>query len=109
MMSTPSTTPTHLWRMRQEYEGGLSEADLAADWVTQFSRWMAEAVGFGLPEPNAMIVATATPEARPSARAVLLKEFDARGLVFYTNYGSRKGREAEANPQASLVFPWFVM
>jgi pyridoxamine 5'-phosphate oxidase len=109
MMSTSGTGPTHLWRMRQEYEGGLSEQDLAPDWAAQFSRWMAEAVGFGLPEPNAMIVATATPEARPSARAVLLKEFDQQGFVFYTNYGSRKGREAQANPQASLVFPWFAM
>nr|WP_117209473.1 pyridoxamine 5'-phosphate oxidase [Allorhizocola rhizosphaerae] len=95
--------------MRQEYEGGLSEADLAPDWIAQFSRWMAEAVGFGLPEPNAMIVATATPDGRPSARSVLLKEFDEHGLVFYTNYDSRKGREAAANPQASLVFPWFAM
>ncbi len=114
MMSTSgasaNVSPTHLWRMRQEYEeGGLSEKDLAVGWAAQFGRWMAEAVGFGLPEPNAMIVATATPEARPSARSVLLKEFDERGLVFYTNYGSRKGTEAQANPQASLVFPWYPM
>ena len=95
--------------MRKEYEGGLREEDLAADWVAQFSRWLAEAVGFGMPEPNAMVIATATPEGRPSARTVLLKGVDERGFTFYTNYGSRKGREASANPFASLVFPWYPM
>jgi pyridoxamine 5'-phosphate oxidase len=95
--------------MRTEYQGGLLEEDLAPDWLAQFSGWLAEAAGFGLPEPNAMIVATATPEARPSARTVLLKGVDERGFTFYTNYGSRKGREASANPFASLVFPWYAM
>lgn len=95
--------------MRSEYEGGLREDDLAGDWVAQFSAWLAEAVGFGMPEPNAMIVATATPEGRPSARTVLLKGFDERGFTFFTNYDSRKGREASANPFASLVFPWYPM
>lgn len=103
------STPAHLWRMRQEYEGGLDEQALAPGWVAQFSRWMAEAVGFGLPEPNAMILATADANGRPSARTVLLKEYGERGLVCYTNYGSRKARETAANPQASLVFPWFMM
>lgn len=95
--------------MRREYEGGLREQDLAGDWVAQFSAWLAEAVGFGMPEPNAMVVATATPEGRPSARTVLLKGFDERGFTFFTNYGSRKGREASANPFASVVFPWYPM
>ena len=95
--------------MRSEYEGGLREEDLAADWVAQFSAWLAEAVGFGMPEPNAMVVATATPDGRPSARTVLLKGVDERGFTFFTNYGSRKGREASANPFASLVFPWYPM
>ncbi|MFB6395000.1 pyridoxamine 5'-phosphate oxidase [Polymorphospora lycopeni] len=97
--------------MRQEYaaETGLSRADLAADWHTQFARWFADAVAYGLPEPNAMVVATADPAARPSARTVLLKAYDAAGLVFYTNYESRKGVEALANPYASLLFPWFAM
>jgi pyridoxamine 5'-phosphate oxidase len=103
------STPADLARMRSEYDGGLREEDLNADWVTQFSRWLAEAVGFGMAEPNAMIVATATPDGRPSARTVLLKGVDARGFTFYTNYGSRKGREASANPFASLVFPWYPM
>jgi len=95
--------------MRKEYAGGLREDDLAGDWAAQFSRWLAEAVAFGMPEPNAMIVATASPEGRPSARTVLLKGVDERGFTFYTNYGSRKGREASANPFASVVFPWYPM
>jgi pyridoxamine 5'-phosphate oxidase len=97
--------------MRREYVAadGLAEADLAADWYTQFHRWLADAVAYGLPEPNAMVVATADPRGRPSARIVLLKGYDDRGLVFYTNYDSRKGVEVLANPYASLVFPWFAM
>jgi pyridoxamine 5'-phosphate oxidase len=97
--------------MRRDYteRGALLETDLAADWTEQFARWFADALGAGLPEPNAMIVATADRQARPSARTVLLKGYDVRGFVFYTNYASRKGTEALANPYASLVFPWFAM
>jgi pyridoxamine 5'-phosphate oxidase len=97
--------------MRRDYteRGALLETDLAAGWTTQFATWFAEAVAYGLPEPNAMIVATADAAGRPSARTVLLKGYDERGLVFYTNYTSRKGAEAQANPYASLVFPWFPM
>lgn len=97
--------------MRRDYteRGALLENDLAAGWTTQFAAWFAEAVAYGLPEPNAMIVATADAAGRPSARTVLLKGYDERGLVFYTNYTSRKGAEAQANPYASLVFPWFPM
>jgi pyridoxamine 5'-phosphate oxidase len=99
--------------MRREYSGTLTEADLAPDWPTQFARWFAEAVELGeaggLPEPNAMVVATADAEGRPSARSVLLKGFDARGFTFFTNYGSRKGAEALANPNASAVFPWYAL
>ncbi|MFG3419904.1 pyridoxamine 5'-phosphate oxidase [Micromonospora sp. NPDC049460] len=97
--------------MRNEYAAdlGLSEADLAADWHTQFDRWFADAVAAGLPEPNAMVVGTADAAGRPSARTVLLKGYDPEGFVFFTNYGSRKGAEAAANPYASLVFPWFPM
>ena len=95
--------------MRRDYleRGALLESDLADDWPTQFAGWFADATALGLPEPNAMIVATADRSGRPSARTVLLKEFDERGFVFYTNYRSRKGTEALANPLASLVFPWF--
>jgi pyridoxamine 5'-phosphate oxidase len=103
--------PRSLAAMRRDYtgRGALLEGDLAADWPAQFAAWFAEATSFGLPEPNAMIVATASAAGRPSARTVLLKEYDARGFVFYTNYTSRKGAEADANPYASLVFPWFPM
>ena len=97
--------------MRRDYteRGPLLEADLAPTWVEQFRIWFADAVAAGLPEPNAMIVATADAAGRPSARTVLLKGYDAAGFVFYTNYTSRKGAEAAANPYASLVFPWFPM
>jgi pyridoxamine 5'-phosphate oxidase len=100
--------------MRRDYGSaddapGLSEDDLAADWLAQFRRWFDDAVAAGLPEPNAMVVATASVEGRPSARTVLLKQVDARGFVFVTNYTSRKGSELAANPYASLVFPWFPM
>ncbi|MET8305194.1 pyridoxamine 5'-phosphate oxidase [Micromonospora sp. NPDC005173] len=97
--------------MRNEYAAdlGLTEADLAADWHTQFDRWFADAVAFGLPEPNAMVVGTADAAGRPSGRTVLLKGYDPDGFVFFTNHLSRKGVEASANPYASLVFPWFPM
>ncbi|GGN70468.1 pyridoxine/pyridoxamine 5'-phosphate oxidase [Actinoplanes lobatus] len=97
--------------MRRDYGEWppLTESVLAATWPEQFALWFADATAFGLPEPNAMIVATADAGARPSARTVLLKGYDDRGFVFFTNYESRKGREAAVNPYASLVFPWFPM
>jgi pyridoxamine 5'-phosphate oxidase len=97
--------------MRRDYteRGPLVEADLAAAWPEQFRLWFADAVAAGLPEPNAMVVATADAAGRPSARTVLLKGYDDAGFVFYTNYTSRKGAEAAANPYASLVFPWHPM
>ncbi|MFL6127973.1 MAG: pyridoxamine 5'-phosphate oxidase [Mycobacteriales bacterium] len=100
--------PVPVAGLRRSYaRGRLEEADLAADWVTQFTRWFAEAVASGqLTEPNAMVVATATPDGRPSLRTVLLRGVDERGFVFYTNYGSRKGRELAANPSVALLFSW---
>jgi pyridoxamine 5'-phosphate oxidase len=94
--------------VRRSYgKGALAERDLAPSWVTQFTRWYGEAVESGLlVEPNAMVVATATPDGRPSVRTVLLRGFDAAGFVFFTNYGSRKGRELTANPAVSLAFSW---
>ncbi len=94
--------------LRSEYRGRLSEADLAPEPFEQFRRWFAEVEGAGVTEPNAMVVATADARGRPSARTVLLKELDDRGFVFFTGYTSRKGRELEANPWASLVFPWIA-
>jgi pyridoxamine 5'-phosphate oxidase len=84
----------------------LDETDLARDWLGQFERWLDEAIAAPLPEPNAMVLATADAGGRPSARTVLLKVVDARGFVLYTNLESRKGRDAAANPHAALVFPW---
>ncbi len=93
--------------LRQEYmRAGLHEKDLAPDPFAQFGNWFDEALQSGIALPNAMTLATATKKARPSARAVLLKGFDARGFVFYTHYRSRKGRELEQNPQAMLLFCW---
>jgi pyridoxamine 5'-phosphate oxidase len=107
---TPSTSPVpDLARMRREYDAGLDEVDLATDWPSQFGRWLAEAIAAQLPEPNAMILATADAAGRPSARTVLLKAYDERGFTLFTNYESRKGAEALANPYASLVFPWFAL
>jgi pyridoxamine 5'-phosphate oxidase len=93
--------------MRRSYESGsLSEGDLAPDWVTQFTRWFDEVAGSGLVvEPNAMVVATAA-GGRPSMRTVLLRGVSADGFVFFTNYGSRKGRELAENPAVSLAFSW---
>ncbi len=88
---------------------GLSEDDLASEPYTQFARWLDDAIAAPLPEPHAMVLATADSDGRPSARTVLLKAVDPRGFVFMTNYSSRKGRELTDNPHASLVFPWFAM
>ncbi|MGW6838508.1 pyridoxamine 5'-phosphate oxidase [Streptomyces sp. NPDC054949] len=93
--------------MRKQYRSQLVDVDgLADDPMAQFSLWFQEAADANLFEPNAMVVSTATPDGRPSSRTVLLKQFDERGFVFFTNHGSRKGRELDANPYASLLFPW---
>jgi len=97
--------------VRREYSReSLDESSVAPDPIEQFRAWFDEALGSELAEPTAMTLATAAAGAdglaRPSARMVLLKGFDARGFVFFTNYRSRKGRELAANPHASLVFFW---
>jgi pyridoxamine 5'-phosphate oxidase len=88
---------------------GLDEADLAIDPMTQFAGWLAEVVELGIPEPNAMVLSTVDADGQPSSRHVLLKGAGPDGFVFFTNYGSRKGRELAANPLASLCFPWFCI
>lgn len=96
--------------MRVEYsKASLVESEVAPDPIAQFRTWFEVASAAGVPEPNAMTLATATPDARPSARIVLLKGFDERGFSFFTNYESRKARELEANPRASLVFFWHAL
>lgn len=93
--------------LRQEYRSAsLSEKDVAADPISQFAKWFAEALDGGLYEPNAMTLATATHDGKPSARILLLKGFDKVGFTFYTNYLSRKGKEIAKNPSASMVFFW---
>ncbi|HEX3272233.1 MAG TPA: pyridoxamine 5'-phosphate oxidase [Ktedonobacterales bacterium] len=93
--------------LRREYtQRGLREEDLALDPFMQFGAWFDEVAQADIREPNAMTLATATPDGRPSARMVLLKGVDARGFTFFTNYESRKGGELDANPRAALVFFW---
>ena len=98
---------TDLKRLRREYtRAGLSEADAHPDPREQFRRWFEEALNANLYEPNAMTLATSTPDGRPSARVVLLKGFDELGFTFYTNYEGRKAKELEENPYCALVFYW---
>src|SRR4051812_17262284 len=93
--------------VRREYgRAGLSEGDLAADPIEQLRSWLAQAQAAYPEEFTAMTLATADRDGRPSARVVLLKGLDERGLAFYTNYDSRKGQELAENPRAALVFYW---
>jgi len=93
--------------LREHYtRDALTESSVSHDPFEQFRLWFDQAVQADLREPNAMTLATCTPEGKPSARIVLLKGFDVRGLVFYSHYTSRKGRELASNPHAALVFFW---
>lgn len=93
--------------LRRDYSlASLDLADVAADPIDQFSRWFDEARRADILEPNAMTLATATPDGLPSARIVLLKDVSPRGFTFFTDYRSRKGEELAANPRAALVFLW---
>jgi pyridoxamine 5'-phosphate oxidase len=93
--------------LRREYlVGELNEADAASDAIEQFRRWFSDANGASVIEPNAMTLATVNAKGQPAARIVLLKGFDERGFEFHSNYTSRKGRELEENPRASLLFFW---
>ncbi len=104
-MSDPLADP--FAGLRREYaDRGLTEGDLDPDPVTMFRRWYDEASAGGIHEPNAMVLATASADGRPSSRMVLLKGHDAAGFVFYTNRRSRKGEELAANPRCALLFPW---
>lgn len=87
----------------------LDEADVHPDPLAQFRRWFEEAQRAGLREPNAMMLATATPDGMPSARVVLLKTIDERGLGFFTDYRSRKAAELDANPRAAVAFAWLEL
>jgi pyridoxamine 5'-phosphate oxidase len=97
----------NLHAFREEYRSGkLHETEMGADPIEQFQLWLQAAIDAGVPEPNAMTLATCTPDGKPSARVVLLKEVNHDGFVFFTNYLSRKGRELLENPFAALVFDW---
>ena len=96
--------------LRREYAAArLDESDVDPDPIHQFARWFDDARRAEVVEPNAMTLATASPEGEPSARIVLLKGVDERGFTFFTDYRSRKGRELEANPRAALVFWWYEL
>ncbi len=93
--------------IRKDYQlQSLSESDVKQDPIGQFGKWWDEAIASSIDEVNAMTLSTVTAEGKPSARIVLLKGFDERGFVFFTNYESNKGAQLTANPFASLVFFW---
>jgi pyridoxamine 5'-phosphate oxidase len=105
-----TASEAHLAAMRVRYvPGPLREEDVAAEPFAQFRSWLVEAVESGLPEPNALVLATCTPLGTPSSRLVLLKELDDSGFVFYTNTASRKSGEMAANAAVALCFPWFAI
>ena len=102
-----SVTAAEIAALRKSYERAeLDEAASHADPLQQFDRWLREAMASQVPEPNAMTLATVGEGQRPSTRVVLIKGYDERGIVWYTNYDSRKGRELAANPHAALQFHW---
>lgn len=104
-MSEPSIA-----QMRKSYEAGaLNETDVATHPMHQLRSWLNDAIAHNVPEPTAMNVATVGPNGRPSSRIVLVKELDERGIVWFTNYESRKGQELAANPFAALNFHWVAM
>ncbi|KTT14477.1 pyridoxamine 5'-phosphate oxidase [Pseudacidovorax intermedius] len=102
-----SDLKTSLADLRKSYERAeLDETHSADDPLMQFERWLGEAIAGQVPEPNAMTVATVGSDLRPSTRIVLIKGYDARGIVWFTNYQSRKGQELAGNPFAALQFHW---
>ena len=96
--------------LRREYtRGGLHRADLPAEPLALFEKWLAQACEAKLTDPTAMVVATVDADGQPWQRTVLLKHYDAQGMVFYTNMGSRKAQQLEGNPRISLLFPWHTL
>ncbi len=96
--------------LRQEYDSDILDIqDLSADPIQQFDRWFQDALLANVAEPNAMTLATAAPDGKPSARIVLLKDYSPAGFTFFTNYESRKGQQLDANPNAALNFFWREM
>jgi len=98
----------HSLRVDYKHEP-LTEESLKSDPIAQFRLWFDEARASGIPEPNAMTLGTADQSGRVSCRTVLLKAYDDRGFVFFTNYGSRKAQQISENPRAALLFPWVAL
>ncbi|WP_042687911.1 pyridoxamine 5'-phosphate oxidase [Candidatus Glomeribacter gigasporarum] len=110
MLETPDIVSEKLPYLRTEYSrASLSKTEVDADPLRQFKRWFAQAFEAGIAEPNVMTLATVGENGRPSARIVLVKEIDARSLIFFTHYESRKGRELAHTPYASLLFHWMKL
>lgn len=103
-----SDSEIHHLRVDYKHEP-LTEESLNPDPIAQFRQWFQEAHASGLPEPNAMTLGTADKNGRISCRTVLLKAYDERGFVFFTNYGSRKAQQIAENPRAALLFPWVAL
>jgi pyridoxamine 5'-phosphate oxidase len=99
--------PDNLRRIAMEH--GLKRSELDPDPFRQFEQWFEQAIDSGIPEPNAMSLATVAESGQPWLRTVLLKLFDERGFVFFTNYGSRKAEQLESNPKVALLFPWVAL
>ncbi|MBA4146806.1 MAG: pyridoxamine 5'-phosphate oxidase [Verrucomicrobia bacterium] len=105
-----SSESSNVAAMRVEYsQKGLRREDLAPDPVTQFTCWFQEACAAGLTEPNAVVLATVSATGQPSTRTVLIKNYDKRGFVFFTNFESRKARQMGENPNVSILFPWIAL
>ncbi len=110
MNTRESNTTMNIADLRKSYEKAeLSEAASHADPLRQFDQWLNEAIKGEVPEPNAMTVATVGADLRPTTRVVLIKGYDERGIVWYTNYNSQKGRQLAGNPYAALQFHWVEM
>ena len=109
-MPPPRPDTMNIADLRKSYERAeLSESDSHAQPIDQFDKWLKEAIHSEVPEPNAMTLATVASNLRPSTRVVLIKDYDARGIVWYTNYDSQKGQELAGNPYAALQFHWVEM
>ncbi len=90
-------------------EGGLSREDLTPEPIDLFEKWLKEAIDSGMPDPTGMVVSTVDSEGQPTSRMVLLKNYDKKSLVFFTNYGSRKAQQLLENPRTAILFPWFML
>ncbi|MFA0767250.1 MAG: hypothetical protein OXFUSZZB_000578, partial [Candidatus Fervidibacter sp.] len=96
-----------LWRLRRDYgQRALDEREVPSDPFELLRWWLKEALEAGLLDPNAVALATVSPDGQPSVRAVLLRDMNERGFVFFTNYESRKGKELQHNPRAAMLFLW---